>query len=342
MPRRRGRSCWPGSGPASRWPWSATPARPRSPTPASSWCARPLAQGSAVYPIPGPSAVLAALVASGLPTDRFLFAGFLPPRSAARRRALEELAPVPATLVLFEVAAAPGRDARRRRGRARRRGRPRSPASSPSCTRSIRRGTLAELAAAYAAAGAAQGRGRRRDRPPAADRRDGRRRGRRRAAARGARSGRSRARAAGDVAAATGRSANELYRRALRARARATREPAPQRRERAGRLAEAAAAWLLRLQRLPHPGPPLRHAGGRDRPGRPARRPPPVRRGQAAAGRRHGAGGAAAASAGADRPGRRRFYLQRRPRLAACAVRFDLVAVAPWRLPRHVADVWRE
>ncbi|MFO1049571.1 MAG: ribosomal RNA small subunit methyltransferase I [Geminicoccaceae bacterium] len=39
------------------------------------------AQGAAVYPIPGPSAALAALVASGLPTDRFLFAGFLPPRA---------------------------------------------------------------------------------------------------------------------------------------------------------------------------------------------------------------------------------------------------------------------
>jgi putative endonuclease len=35
-------------------------------------------------------------------------------------------------------------------------------------------------------------------------------------------------------------------------------------------------------------------------------------------------------------------FLQRRPELAACAVRFDLVAVAPWRLPCHVADVWRD
>lgn len=35
-------------------------------------------------------------------------------------------------------------------------------------------------------------------------------------------------------------------------------------------------------------------------------------------------------------------YLQARPRLAACAVRFDLVAVAPWGLPRHVQDIWRE
>lgn len=60
------------------------------------------AAGFPVFATPGPSAVLAALVVAGLPTDRFLFAGFLPPRSAARRRALEELAAVRATLVLFE------------------------------------------------------------------------------------------------------------------------------------------------------------------------------------------------------------------------------------------------
>lgn len=58
--------------------------------------------GAAVIPIPGPSAVLAALAAAGLPTDAFLFAGFLPPKSAARRRRLEELKGVPATLVFFE------------------------------------------------------------------------------------------------------------------------------------------------------------------------------------------------------------------------------------------------
>jgi 16S rRNA (cytidine1402-2'-O)-methyltransferase len=62
-----------------------------------------LRQGSRVHPVPGPSAALAALVASGLPTDRFLFQGFLPPKSAARRRVLEELAPVRATLLLFEA-----------------------------------------------------------------------------------------------------------------------------------------------------------------------------------------------------------------------------------------------
>lgn len=60
--------------------------------------------GHAVIPIPGPSAPLAALVASGLPSDRFLFAGFLPPRAVARASALTELAPVSATLVVFESA----------------------------------------------------------------------------------------------------------------------------------------------------------------------------------------------------------------------------------------------
>jgi 16S rRNA (cytidine1402-2'-O)-methyltransferase len=60
--------------------------------------------GHDVVPIPGPSSVLAALVASGLPNDRFLFAGFLPPKHAARIKRLEELARVPATLVFFETA----------------------------------------------------------------------------------------------------------------------------------------------------------------------------------------------------------------------------------------------
>ena len=60
------------------------------------------ADGYLVFPIPGPSALLAGLSAAGLPTDRFLFAGFPPPKSAARRTFLEELAPVRATLVFFE------------------------------------------------------------------------------------------------------------------------------------------------------------------------------------------------------------------------------------------------
>ena len=51
---------------------------------------------------PGPSAVLTALVLAGLPTDAFFFAGFLPNAKAARRRGLEELRDIPATLVFYE------------------------------------------------------------------------------------------------------------------------------------------------------------------------------------------------------------------------------------------------
>ena len=60
------------------------------------------AAGHAVTAVPGASALLAALAVAALPTDRFLFAGFLPPRQAARRRALAELAAVPATLVFYK------------------------------------------------------------------------------------------------------------------------------------------------------------------------------------------------------------------------------------------------
>ncbi|MEN7343682.1 MAG: 16S rRNA (cytidine(1402)-2'-O)-methyltransferase [Pseudomonadota bacterium] len=56
----------------------------------------------AVVPIPGPSAVIAALSACGLPTDRFCFEGFLPAKSVARRSALTTLAAETRTMVLFE------------------------------------------------------------------------------------------------------------------------------------------------------------------------------------------------------------------------------------------------
>lgn len=65
-----------------------------------------IAAGHRVSAVPGASALLTALTASGLPTDAFFFAGFLPPKSAARRTRLEALARVPATLLLYE---APGR-----------------------------------------------------------------------------------------------------------------------------------------------------------------------------------------------------------------------------------------
>jgi 16S rRNA (cytidine1402-2'-O)-methyltransferase len=61
-----------------------------------------LAEGIPVSALPGPSAALVALSLSGLPSDRFLFAGFAPSKATERRRWLGELAPVPATLVIYE------------------------------------------------------------------------------------------------------------------------------------------------------------------------------------------------------------------------------------------------
>jgi 16S rRNA (cytidine1402-2'-O)-methyltransferase len=60
-------------------------------------------QGAAVTALPGASAVLAALAVSALPTDRFFFEGFLPPKEVARRARIAELKHIPASLVLFET-----------------------------------------------------------------------------------------------------------------------------------------------------------------------------------------------------------------------------------------------
>lgn len=62
-----------------------------------------IAAGLAVVPVPGASAVLAALSVAGLPAERFFFQGFLPARTTARRKAIAELALVPATLVVLEA-----------------------------------------------------------------------------------------------------------------------------------------------------------------------------------------------------------------------------------------------
>ena len=114
-----------------------------------------------------------------------------------------------------------------------------------------------------------------------------------------------------------------------------------QERERAGRLAETAAAWLLRLR------------GFRIL----ARRyVTPVgeidlvaRRGEllvfVEVKRRLRADDALSALLPAQQTRIARAagaFLQRQPRLAGCALRFDLIAVTPWRLPRHLPDVWRE
>jgi 16S rRNA (cytidine1402-2'-O)-methyltransferase len=63
------------------------------------------AAGHAVSALPGASAVLTALAVAGLPTDRFFFEGFLPPKLAARQKRVAALAGIPATLVLFESGA---------------------------------------------------------------------------------------------------------------------------------------------------------------------------------------------------------------------------------------------
>lgn len=62
-----------------------------------------IAGGFNVFPVPGASALLAALVGSGLPTDRVFFGGFLPPKERARREALEALQAVPGTLIFYET-----------------------------------------------------------------------------------------------------------------------------------------------------------------------------------------------------------------------------------------------
>lgn len=58
--------------------------------------------GIKVIPIPGPSSTITALSVCGLPTDRFMFVGFLPARTVARAKAIKEILDIPATLVLFE------------------------------------------------------------------------------------------------------------------------------------------------------------------------------------------------------------------------------------------------
>lgn len=115
-----------------------------------------IAEGLPVVPLPGASAVLAALVASGLPTDRFFFEGFLPPKSAGRRARLAALAAIPGTLVLYEAPhrlAAALADAQAVLG-------DRQAAVARELTKlyeTVRRGTLGELVAAYPEGAAVRG-----------------------------------------------------------------------------------------------------------------------------------------------------------------------------------------
>ena len=112
--------------------------------------------GFAVTGVPGPSAVLAALVLAGLPSDRFFFEGFLPPKTAARRARLTELATIPGTLVMFE---SPRRVAGMLADAAAILG-SRKGAVARELTKmyeQVKRGTLPELAAHYSAEGAPRG-----------------------------------------------------------------------------------------------------------------------------------------------------------------------------------------
>src|SRR5450755_4041724 len=112
--------------------------------------------GLPVSAAPGPSAALTALAVAGLPTDRFFFEGFLPPKDGARRNRIAELTQIPATLVLFEtgprIAAALAALADGLGDR--------SAAVCRELTKlheEVRRDTLAALARAYAAGGETRG-----------------------------------------------------------------------------------------------------------------------------------------------------------------------------------------
>lgn len=115
-----------------------------------------VADGITVFAIPGASASLAALVSAGLPTDRFFFGGFLPPRSAARRNALRETAEIGGSLIFFESArrlADSLADMAAVLG-------PRPASVARELTKlheEVRRGTLEELAAHYRESGPPKG-----------------------------------------------------------------------------------------------------------------------------------------------------------------------------------------
>ncbi len=113
-------------------------------------------KGLRVVPVPGASAVLAALTASGLATDSFLFGGFLPSKAGQRAKRLETLATVPATLLFFE---SPRRLAQSLRAMAETLGE-RQAVVARELTKAfeeVRRGTLAELADHYEETGSPRG-----------------------------------------------------------------------------------------------------------------------------------------------------------------------------------------
>lgn len=116
-----------------------------------------VARGLAVTALPGASAVLAALSVSGLPTDRFMFVGFVPEKAGARRRTFEEIKGLRATLVFYE---SPRRLAECLAAMAEILGTERPVAVARELTKmfeEVRRGTLGELAEHYADNGPPKG-----------------------------------------------------------------------------------------------------------------------------------------------------------------------------------------
>lgn len=116
-----------------------------------------IAEGLPLSATPGPCAAVMALTLSGLPSDRFTFAGFPPPKSQARRGFLREFAGFPATLILYE---SPKRLAASLSDMAEVFGAERLAVVARELTKmfeQVRRGTLADLAAAYAEEGAPKG-----------------------------------------------------------------------------------------------------------------------------------------------------------------------------------------
>lgn len=109
-----------------------------------------IAEGLPVLAAPGPSAVLCALTVSGLPSDRFFFAGFLPNKSSARIQVLKELGAVPGSLIFYE---SPRRIAACLNDMLKTLGASRNAAVCRELTKrfeEVTRGTLAELASVYA------------------------------------------------------------------------------------------------------------------------------------------------------------------------------------------------
>ena len=225
-----------------------------------------LAQNIEVVSVPGASAVLAALVVAGLPTDRFFFEGFLPPKSAARRTRIAELSTIPGTLVFFESArrvAETLSDLAAVLGA-------REAAIARELTKhfeTVRRGLLPELGFDCRGRGTAKGRNRRPcraagSRQPALAQEDV-----------DARLGKaleslSVKDAAAVVSAETGQPRRKVYARADRTcRAGAMTATAPRDRKKAhglGLLAEQSGCRAFAPQRLSDPGAPLPDQRGRD------------------------------------------------------------------------------